>query len=272
MACTANFFFRYPTGGSIQVNCPGGAGVLPGTYGDITTSCRPSRVRARVNGGAWVTSAVGYTQGGGTYYTAWNLANIPGVVCSTTQSNQLIVEVEVTDPVTGAVSWITSNPVNFFAYCMMGPPLMRARVEKTMYLQTSPLYAPSPLWGLVESKLAATQIVTLKLVKRDQKSEKKSAKESDQPAGPEWQSTGSAQGLWKLIAGGKNQAELHLTLPVKVGGKTVYLEQVWGSGNFKPHKGGLFGPVKNVVFLHTLSVSSTKSEAPARKKKRRTRR
>ncbi len=261
MACTANFFFRYPVGGNIQVNCaPGGAGVLPGTYGDITTSCRPSRVRARVNGGAWVTSAVGYTQSGPTYFTAWNLANIPGVVCSTTQSNQLIVEVEVTDPVTGAVSWITSNPVNFFAYCMMMPP-MRMNANAIYYLQLPTLNPPSLLWGVVAAKLAATQVVTLKRVKEMRKAKSSKAADGNSGGGVEWRSIGQAEGLWTMTVGGNRQAQLRLTLPAKLGGTTYPLELLWGSGNFSPNKGGLFGPVGNNVLLQTLSVSSTRQLA-----------
>jgi hypothetical protein len=261
MACTASFFSRYPTGGTITVNCPPSGNVLPGTYGDIATSCRPSKVRAKVNGGAPVTSAVGYVQMGGSYFTTWNLANVPGVICSTSNPNQLVVEVEVTDPVSGAVSWIASNPVNFYATCMMSPPPPRAFGEKHYYMQLPVLYPPSLLWGMVEGKLVATQIVTFKRVdeKRDVKKRAKPlAMSDDSGIRLEWKSTGQAEGLWTLTLGGNQQARLRLVLPAKFGGTTYRLEFMWGSCNFTSHKGGLFGPIGNNILLQTLTVTATK--------------
>jgi hypothetical protein len=243
MACNVSFSIGFPFGGPVQVTCSGGVGTLSTAYGNITSSCRPSRVRGRINGGAWVMAPVVGSSFGGTYIATWTLRDIPGATCDNA-TDILEVEVEVTDGVN--VSWVPANPVGFSAYCFMMPAPMRIDAAPLIELEAFNLVPPSLLWGVVASKLADTGAVKLKRVRGEGK--------MAAPGSAMWKSIGVAQGLWTLVLGAEKRAQLTLTVSGKIGGTTYKFEFLWGCGKFSPIKGGQFGPVGSNPITQVLSV------------------
>lgn len=249
-----SFSVGYPLGGPVQVTCSGGTGTLSTAFGSVSTDCRSTQVRGRINGGGWVTAPVSPWPIGGTFIASWTLRNIPGATCDNT-TDILELEVEVTDPATGAVSWIAGNPVAFSAYCFMMPMPMRMDVANIFELEVSKLLPPSLLWTITEGKLAATKSVKLKRAR--------SSKKMDSPGAPLWRSIGAAEGLWALVLGTEKRALLTLRLKGNVGGTTFEFEFQWGCGKFRPYKGGLFGPVGENPIPQVLAVTAPQSEQGA---------
>ena len=252
MPCTASFSIGFPLGGAVQVICVGGVGTLSSTYGSVTSNCRPSRVRGRINGGAWVYTNV-FPGGSPPYYAPWTIRDIPGATCNNLPDT-LQIEVEVTDSVTGTVSWIAANPVTFSAYCNMAPPPMRMQAAEMMEVEVAmqELLPPSLLWGVIAGKLAETKIVKLRRARHNAE-------------GVVWQSIGTAEGLWTLTAGGDNKAQLVLTLDVLIEDEPYALEFPWASGDFSAVEGGLFGPVGSNTIIQTLNVRGRKNQGPSLK-------
>ena len=249
MPCNANLGVSYPSGGLVEVACSGGVGTLSTAFGNLSASCRPSRVRGRINGGAWVMATVIPSSFGGTHIAPWTLRNIPGATCDNL-SDTLEVEVEVTDQA-GAVTWLAGNPVAFNAYCFMTPPPMRMNAAETMEVQLQDLVVPSPLWGAIAGNLVQTEVVKLKRAHRNEE------------GGIAWR---SADGLWTLIADGDQKAQLRLEVDGEVDTGTYEFVFRWGSGDFSVIKGGEFGPVGNNPIAQTLIARGRRDQkGPAMK-------